>query len=86
MAIMSLLAANSDCSFTEIKAMLGLTDGNLSVHLSHLQKAGYIAISKSFVNRRPQTSCRLTEAGRKAFQEYLGILETIIQASKKTDP
>jgi len=83
MAIMSLLAANTELSFTEMKQTLGMTDGNLSVHLRTLQEAGYIAISKTFQDRRPLTTCSLTAAGRKAFASYIDLLEQIVRESRK---
>ena len=82
MAIMSLLAAQPDVSFTEIRDTLQMTDGNLSVHIKTLQQAGYIAVTKSIQQRRPRTTCALTGAGRKAFTGYLAALEEIIRASK----
>ena len=56
MAIMSVLASNSEMSFKELKEMLGMTDGNLSVHIRTLQQAGYVVVSKTFVNNRPHIS------------------------------
>ncbi len=82
MGIMSLLAASSELSFTEIKRLLEMTDGNLSVHLRTLQHAGYIAISKSFSNNRPLTTCHLTAAGKKAFKQYIALLEQIVQQNR----
>jgi DNA-binding MarR family transcriptional regulator len=83
MAIMSLLAANTELSFTEMKQTLGMTDGNLSVHLRTLQESGYISISKTFQDRRPLTTCSLTTAGRKAFSSYIDLLEQIVRESRK---
>lgn len=83
MAIMSLLAANAELSFTEMKQTLGMTDGNLSVHLRTLQEAGYIAISKTFQDRKPLTTCSLTAGGRKAFAGYIDLLEQIVRESRK---
>jgi len=83
MAIMSLLAANPELSFTEMRETLAMTDGNLSVHLRTLQEAGYIAVTKSFQNRKPLTTCSLTTAGRKAFSEYIDLLEQIVRESRK---
>ena len=54
-------------TFTELRDALGMTDGNLSVHLQKLEEKGYVTIDKQFVGRRPQTSCQLTRAGRQAF-------------------
>ena len=83
MAIMSLLAANTELSFTEMKQTLGMTDGNLSVHLRTLQEAGYISISKTFQNRKPLTTCSLTNSGRKAFASYIDLREQIVRQSRK---
>ncbi len=82
MAIMSLLAATPELSFTEMRETLGMTDGNLSVHLRTLQESGYIAVTKSFQNRKPLTTCALTPAGRKAFTEYIDLLEQIVRESR----
>jgi DNA-binding transcriptional ArsR family regulator len=83
MAIMSLLAATPELSFTEMKQSLGMTDGNLSVHLRTLQEAGYIAVTKTFQDRKPLTTCSLTTAGRKAFGQYIDLLEEIVRQSRK---
>lgn len=79
---MSLLAANSELSFTEMKQTLGMTDGNLSVHLRTLQESGYIAVTKTFQDRKPLTTCSLTPAGRKAFTSYIDLLEQIVRQSR----
>jgi DNA-binding MarR family transcriptional regulator len=83
MAIMSLLAANADLSFTEMREILGMTDGNLSVHLRTLQESGYIAVTKRFQDRKPLTTCSLTAAGRKAFSNYIDLLEEIVRQTRK---
>src|SRR5688572_11764345 len=83
MAIMSLLAANPELSFTEMKQILGMTDGNLSVHLRTLQEAGYIGVTKTFRDRKPLTTCALTTSGRKAFANYIDLLEEIVRQSRK---
>ena len=82
MAIMSLLAATPELSFTEMKQTLGMTDGNLSVHLRTLQESGYIAVTKTFQDRKPLTTCSLTAAGRKAFAKYIDLLEQIVRQSR----
>ena len=79
---MSLLAANTELSFTEMKQSLGMTDGNLSVHLRTLQESGYIAVTKTFQDRKPLTTCSLTPAGRKAFTKYIDLLEQIVRQSR----
>lgn len=83
MAIMSLLAATPDLSFTEIREALAMTDGNLSMHLKTLQESGYVAVTKSFHERKPLTTCSLTAAGRKAFSEYIDLLEEIVKQNRK---
>lgn len=82
MGIMSLLAATPELSFTEIRDQLRLTDGNLSIQIKTLQEAGYVAVTKSFHQKRPRTTCALTATGRRAFQAYLDTLEKIIEQSR----
>ena len=82
LAIMSMLAATPEISFTELRDTLEMTDGNLTTHTRTLQEAGYVSISKSFQNNRSLTTCSLTAAGRKAFAEYVGLLEQIVQQTK----
>ena len=82
LAIVSVLAAVDQLSFTELRDALEMTDGNLSVHLQKLEERSYIAIDKQFVGRRPQTSCQLTRAGRQAFGRYLDHLEAIVQQGR----
>lgn len=82
LAIMSMLAASPDLSFTELRDTLGMTDGNLTTHLKALQQAGYIAVAKSYQNRRPLTTCSLTVEGRKAFAGYVNLLEQIVKQNK----
>jgi DNA-binding transcriptional ArsR family regulator len=82
LAIVSVLAAVDRLPFTELRDALGMTDGNLSVHLQKLEDRGYVAIAKQFINRRPQTTCRLTKAGQRAFSRYLDHLEAIVQQGR----
>lgn len=74
LGVMAYLAAADTAEFNELKARLGATDGTLSVHLRKLEEAGYIAIEKSFRDRRPLTRARLTAEGRRAFKRYLDAL------------
>ena len=83
LAIVSVLAAVDSLTFTELRDNLEMTDGNLSVHLQKLEDKGYVAIDKQFVGRRPQTSCRLSRAGRQAFSRYLDHLQAIIQQGRR---
>ena len=84
MGIMSLLAASPELSFTELRDLLEMTDGNLMAHIRTLQEAGYVAIAKSYRNNRLLTTCYLTGEGQKAFQEYIQLLERIVQQAKKS--
>jgi DNA-binding HxlR family transcriptional regulator len=80
LGIVSALAVNESLAFNELKDMLGLTDGNLSVHARKLEEAGYVACTKKFEGRVPRTEFRLTETGRGALGAYLDHMEAIIQA------
>jgi DNA-binding MarR family transcriptional regulator len=82
LGIMSMLAAAPELSFTDLRDALGMTDGNLTTHIRTLQEAGYVAVAKSYQNHRPLTTCSLTAAGRKAFSEYVNLLEQIVQQTK----
>jgi DNA-binding transcriptional ArsR family regulator len=82
LAIVSVLAAVESLTFTELRDTLGMTDGNLSVHLQKLEEKGYVTITKQFVGRRPQTTCRLTRPGRQAFGRYLDHLEAIVRRGR----
>ena len=79
--IMTLLATRASWSFQDLKAELGMSDGNLVTHLRTLHQAGYVAITKE-IQDRPQTTYALTEKGRKVFQEYLDLLEAIVKAGR----
>lgn len=82
MAIVSLLAASTELSFTEMRDTLSMTDGNLSVHLKTLQEAGYVAVTKSYQDRKPLTTCSLTKSGLKAFETYINLLEQIVRQAR----
>jgi DNA-binding MarR family transcriptional regulator len=82
LAIMSMLAASAELSFTELRDALEMTDGNITTHIRTLQEAGYISVAKSYQNNRPLTTCSMTAAGRKAFTEYVNLLEQIVQQTK----
>ena len=82
LAIMSMLAAAPELSFTELRDALGMTDGNLTTHIRTLQEAGYLSVTKSFQHNRPLTTCALTVSGKKAFTNYINLLEEIIQQTK----
>jgi DNA-binding MarR family transcriptional regulator len=83
LAIMSMLAASPELSFTELRDALAMTDGNLTTHIRALQKEGYVSVAKSYQNNRPLTTCSLTAPGRKAFAKYINLLEQIV---RQTNP
>ena len=82
LAIVSMLAAAPELSFTDLRDALGMTDGNLTTHIRTLQQAGYVSVTKSFQNHRPLTTCALTAEGRKAFTHYINLLERIVRQAK----
>ena len=82
LAIMSMLAAAPELSFTELRDALGMTDGNLTTHIRALQEEGYLTVAKSYQNRRPLTTCSLTPPGRKAFAGYINLLEQIVRQNR----
>jgi DNA-binding transcriptional ArsR family regulator len=83
LGIVSALAASESLSFTELKAALDATDGNLSVHARKLEDAGYVACTKGFDGRTPRTEYRLTAPGRRALDKYLDHMHAIIEAARK---
>lgn len=70
LAILAVLSACESADFTYLLTATDLSKGNLSSHLSKLEQAGYVAITKSFKGKYPNTSCALTVEGRKAFNAY----------------
>jgi DNA-binding transcriptional ArsR family regulator len=83
LAIVSALAVNASLTFNDLKQLLRVTDGNLSVHARKLEDSGYIACTKSFDGRMPKTQYRLTAPGRRALEKYLDHMEALIQATRE---
>ena len=81
MAALACFSTDTQASFNYLKDMLELTDGNLGAHLHKLEEAGYISITKTFVNKKPHTFIEATSAGRKAFSEHVAALEEILQGN-----
>jgi DNA-binding transcriptional ArsR family regulator len=79
LAIVAFLAGADEADFSAVRDATKMTDGNASVHLRKLEDAGYVAMRKQFVGRKPQTLYALTETGRKALLDYVAHLETLIQ-------
>lgn len=82
LAIMSMLAASPELSFTDLREMLQMTDGNLTTHIRTLQEAGYVSVAKSYRNNRRLTTVSMTGPGRTAFAGYLALLERIVRDAK----
>jgi len=80
--IMSVLVANDIYDFNSLKEVLSITDGNLAANLKALEKEKYISISKTFVNRKPNTKYKATEKGRNAFKKHLDALEALIKTQR----
>ena len=78
--VLTYLYVVDSADFIFLLRQTGLTWGNLSTHLSKLQEAGYIAIEKSFRGKRPQTTIRLTKAGRQSFRDYRRTLKQVLDA------
>jgi len=84
LGIVSALAANESLTFNDLKSLMNTTDGNLSVHARKLEDGGYIACSKTFEGRLPKTEYKLTVAGRRALENYLSHMETIIHQMRNS--
>ena len=82
LGIMAYLAHAEAAGFNELKSALNATQGNLSIHLRKLEEAGYVAIDKSFLNRKPLTRARLTPSGRKALADYLEAMARLVNDLK----
>jgi len=79
LAIVSALAVHEMLTFTELRALLDTSDGNLSVHARKLEDAGYVSCKKGFDGRIPRTEYRITAAGRRALEQYLSHMEALIR-------
>ncbi len=78
LAVMSVLVNLEEADFVYLREATGATAGNLSVQIDKLTKAGYITVEKGFKGKKPQTTCRLTTTGLKAFEEYVEALKTYL--------
>ena len=81
LAPLSLLVGVEEAEFTWLRAKTDSTDGNLGAQLAKLEEAGYVTVEKKFVQRKPQTLYRMTEAGRAAFLEYVQALKQMLGGS-----
>jgi DNA-binding PadR family transcriptional regulator len=78
LALLSLLAGVEEAEFTWLRGKTGSTDGNLGAQLLKLEEAGYVAVEKKFVMRKPQTNYRITETGRQELAEYVRALKQLL--------
>jgi DNA-binding MarR family transcriptional regulator len=82
MAALVALEAGNEVDFIYLRDLLEVTDGNLGAHLRKLDEAGYIAVNKTFVERKPRTYVSATAEGRQVFQEHVNALEAILKGSE----
>ena len=78
LALLSLLSGVEEAEFTWLRTKTGSTDGNLGAQLAKLEEAGYVGVEKRFVDRKPQSLYRITEAGREALAEYVQALRQLL--------
>lgn len=81
LALLSLLAGVEEGDFTWLRDKTGSTDGNLGAQLARLEEAGYLRVKKKFVQRKPRTIYRITDAGREALDEYVQALRQLLGAA-----
>lgn len=79
LAVMSLLISVKEAEFTFLKEKTGATAGNLSVQIQKLKDAGYIEVMKQFKDNYPQTICKITKEGIKAFEQYVKNLQAYLK-------
>ena len=83
LGIMSVLMVNDSVDFNTLKELLDTSDGNLSSHLSSLEKNKLIKITKQFIGKKPNTRYEATETGRKAFKDHLDYLDKLLKSQKE---
>lgn len=84
LGMMSALAVRDELTFSEMKTLFEVSDGNLSAHARKLEEAKYVSCTKSFDGRRPKSVYRLTAAGRAALNRYLDHVEAVIKATRRS--
>jgi DNA-binding MarR family transcriptional regulator len=82
MAALKPLPPSDPIEFVRLKALVNATEGNLGAHITTLEEAGYVVVEKDFVAKRPRTRIGLTRQGRRAFEDYLDYLRSIIDATE----
>ncbi|NKB89043.1 MAG: helix-turn-helix domain-containing protein [Acidobacteria bacterium] len=84
LALVSALAVNDELSFGDLKSLLGVSDGNLSVHARKLEDVGYVTCEKGFVGRSPRSVYSLTKEGRASLDRYVSHMEAVIGAVRQS--
>lgn len=79
LSLMAFLSGAGVADFKLLRKKIGVTDGNLSVHIRKLEEAGYIRVEKTFCDRRPLTNCHLTKKGREAWIAYIARMESLMR-------
>ena len=77
-ATLNALKPDESLEFGRLKAILGATDGNMATHIGALEKAGYIAVAKDYVGKKPRTRISLTREGRRAFERHVAYLQDLL--------
>ena len=80
--IMSVLVTNDVFDFNSLKEVLNVTDGNLASHIKALEKEKYLSVTKTFIDRKPNTKYKITERGRTSFKKHLDALEAVVKQQK----
>ena len=82
LGVMSALIVNESLDFNDFKELLGVTDGNLATHLKALESHEYVSVQKQFIGKKPNTSYKMTDKGRRAFQDHISALEELLKNRK----
>ncbi len=77
LGIVTVLVTRKEATFSDLKDLLSLTQGNLGIHLNKLEEAGYVAVTKEFVRKKPRTTARITLAGKSAFLAHADLLAQV---------
>lgn len=82
--IMSVLAVNESYDFISLRELLQVTDGSLATHIKALEREQYIAVNKSFIDRKPSTKYSITDRGREAFKNHIDALDALVRMQRQS--
>lgn len=85
LGVVAALHAGGEESFSNLKKIVGATDGNLTIHMGVLEEHGIVTVSKRFINRRPRTSYRLTAKGRRLFRDYVACMARMVEEHSESE-